>query len=130
MTRMSIYLLAAIAAPIISGCAKSPSSIAPMAVASAEYEHLSCKKMRAEQRDIKQELMLAVRDQNNAQVADAATVFLVLIPASALVGDAEADVARYKGELIAVERAMDRNGCEYTPVEIKAAPPEDGDSLH
>lgn len=130
MTRMSIFMIAAIAAAFLSACAKSPSSIAPMAVASAEYEHLSCKQMRKEQGSIKQKLMLAVRHQNNAQVADAATVFLVLIPASALVGDAEADVARYKGELIAVERAMDRKDCEYTPVEIKAAPLETDEPLH
>jgi len=37
--------------------------------------------------------------------------FLVLILVSALAGDAEGDVARYKGEKLALERAMEKSGC-------------------
>lgn len=43
---------------------------------------------------------------------DAATVFLVLIPASKLSGDHAGDVAKYKGEVEAVETAQIKNGCK------------------
>ena len=118
MKKVTSIAAAAVSLMLLAGCAKSPSSIAPVAVASAEYDHLECDKMVAEQQDIKLNLMDASRRQNNAQAADAAMVFLVLVPASALVGDAEGEVAQYKGELLAVERAMSRRGCDYTPVDV------------
>jgi hypothetical protein len=39
-------------------------------------------------------------------------VFLVLIPASKLSGDSAADVAKYKGEVEAIETAQIKSSCK------------------
>lgn len=100
--------LAAIAAAafLLQGCANSPSSIAPTSVSSDEYSHLSCEELNSELALATSRLEEASEKQNGAQVMDAITVFLVLVPASAIAGDSEADVAQYKGEKLAVERAI------------------------
>ena len=49
----------------------------------------------------------AERQQNRAATGDAIGVFLVLLPVgSAFGGDNEGVVAQYKGEVLALERAM------------------------
>ena len=103
--------LALTALSIAGACAKSPSSIAPIAVASAEYEPLNCTDARIELSRVEAKLADANRRQNNAQTGDAIGVFLFLIPFSALAGDAESDVAQYKGEKIALERTIERKKC-------------------
>ena len=50
--------------------------------------------------------------QNSQANTDAATVFFVLIPASQLSGDYEADVAKYKGMVEAIETAQIKNKCK------------------
>ena len=50
--------------------------------------------------------------QDSKANMDAATVFLVLVPASKLSGDHAADVAKYKGEVEAVETALIKTGCK------------------
>lgn len=108
--RKHLILLTA-AALAVGACAKSPSSIAPTAVSSSEYDGWSCQKLTTEHSVVNANLVDASDRQNDAQTADAIGVFLVLIPPSALMGDAEAEVAQYKGEKIAVERAMTNRGC-------------------
>lgn len=49
--------------------------------------------------------------QDTKANVDAATVFLVLIPASKLSGDHAGDVAKYKGEVEAIETAQIKTGC-------------------
>jgi len=50
--------------------------------------------------------------QDSKANLDAATVFLVLIPASKLSGDHEGDVARLKGEVEAIETAQVKGKCK------------------
>ena len=97
-----------IIAVFLSSCAKSPSSIPPAAVASSEYDHLDCQGLSSELALANSRLEAASDKQNSAQAADAFSVFLVLVPVSALAGDSEADVARYTGETQALERAIER----------------------
>ncbi len=105
---MKNTVLAITALAALSACAKSPSSIAPVAVSSAEYSGMSCDILTNEMNRNSLELADAVSRQRSAQAADAVGVFLVLIPPSALMGDAEGDVALNKGEKIAMEREYDR----------------------
>ncbi len=49
--------------------------------------------------------------QDTKANVDAATVFFVLIPASKLSGDHAADVAKYKGEVEAIDTALVKTGC-------------------
>ena len=51
-------------------------------------------------------LTTAEKSQNSAQAMDAVGVFFVLVPPSAFVGDSSGDIALFKGEKIAIERAM------------------------
>ena len=49
--------------------------------------------------------------QNTKANWDFATVFFVLIPASQISGDHEADVAMFKGTIEAIETAQSVKGC-------------------
>ncbi|HEY3046601.1 MAG TPA: hypothetical protein VGJ72_03915, partial [Polaromonas sp.] len=50
--------------------------------------------------------------QNTKANLDAATVFLALIPASKLTGDSAGDVAKWKGEVEAINTAQIKNKCK------------------
>ena len=108
---MKNFVLPVIVAMTVSACAQTPSSIAPMAVASAEYDNLSCSQLTAEYTSAVAQLSEAEENQRGSVAGDAIGVFLVLIPPSAIAGDYAADVARYKGEKIALERSLDRKSC-------------------
>jgi hypothetical protein len=49
--------------------------------------------------------------QDTKANVDAATVFFVLIPASKLTGDHAGDIAKYKGEVEAIETALIKTNC-------------------
>ena len=98
-------------AVVLSACASPPSRIAPVAVATSEYDGLSCSQLASELSRVSTNLAEAERRQRNAVAGDAFTVFLVLVPASALAGDSEAEVARLKGEEIALTNSLARRSC-------------------
>jgi hypothetical protein len=50
--------------------------------------------------------------QDSKANLDAATVFFVLIPASKLSGDHAGDVAKFKGEIEAIETALIKTNCK------------------
>ena len=52
--------------------------------------------------------------QDTAANVDAGSVFLVLIPVSAFAGDSEADVAKWKGRVEAIETAQIKKKCPAT----------------
>ena len=52
------------------------------------------------------------KQQDTKANLDSATVFLVLIPASKLSGDHAGDVAKYKGEVEAIETAQLKTNCK------------------
>lgn len=95
----------------LAGCAKPPSKIAPAVVSSSEYSNLSCSKLVNMLSAASTKLEQAETSQRGKVAGDAATVFLVLIPLSAMTGDYEADVARYKGEKQALERTLANKTC-------------------
>ena len=96
---------------LLTACAKSPSSIAPVAVDSEEYSHLNCKELVAKHREISSLLDTVSSRQNDKQVMDALSVLVILVPASALAGDEEAKIAQFKGEKLALERGIEKRGC-------------------
>lgn len=102
---LSVLLLLTLAA-----CASRPDSIAPTPVSAAEYEGMTCSattSMLAEKRDL---LRQAESQQNRAATGDAIGVFFVLLPVSTVFGgDNEGLVAQYKGEVLALERALSLN---------------------
>ena len=50
--------------------------------------------------------------QNSRANMDAFSVFFILIPVSQFSGGSEADVAKYKGTVEAIETAQIKNGCK------------------
>lgn len=82
-----------------------------MSVASSEYSNLSCKQLTSEYTTVSAKLVEVEKKQRDKVAADAVVVFLVLIPPSSMTGDFEAEVSRYKGEKIAIERALERSNC-------------------
>lgn len=88
-------------------CASRPDSIAPATVSANEYQGLSCSELTRHLGEKRESLREAERQQNRAATGDAVGVFLVLLPVSTIFGsDNEGVVAQYKGEVLALERAM------------------------
>lgn len=91
----------------LSSCASRPDAIAPSPVSASEYQGLTCSELTALLAEKREALREAERQQNRAATGDAIGVFLVLLPVgSAMGGDNEGVVAQYKGEVLALERAM------------------------
>ena len=110
---MRKYLSAIIlsGAVALTGCAKPPSKIAPVAVASSEYAGKSCKHLLAQLNKTNTELSALEQKQRDKVAGDAIVVFLILVPPSSMAGDHEAEIALKKGEVIAIKRAMEDRGC-------------------
>jgi hypothetical protein len=94
----------------LSACASRANSIAPVSVSATEYAALSCAETRDELRTARERENILVRRQNNAATADAAGVFLVLLPLGSVFGsDVSGELAQAKGEVNALERAVTLN---------------------
>ncbi len=95
-----------------NGCAKRPSSISASHVSHERYSHNSCTQLNAKMADARYKLTEVSGKQNTKANVDAAGVLLLGLPISALSGDYEGEVARYKGEVQAIETAQIRRGCK------------------
>jgi hypothetical protein len=88
-----------------AGCATRASGVAPLAISSAEYAHLNCADARNQLANSRERENALSRQQNNAATADAAGVFLFLIPMGSVFGsDVSGELAQAKGEVNALER--------------------------
>ena len=88
-------------------CASRPDAIAPATVSANEYQGLSCSELSKALGERRELLREAERQQNRAATGDAVGVFFVLLPVGTIFGsDNEGVVAQYKGEVLALERAM------------------------
>lgn len=95
---------------LLASCASRPDAIAPAPVSATEYQGLSCNEITTLLAEKRESLREAERQQNRAATGDAIGVFLVLLPVgTAFGGDNEGVVAQYKGEVLAMERAMGMN---------------------
>lgn len=94
------------------GCATRPESISASYVSHEKYIGQTCAELTDRMADARSQLAKFSEMQNSKANLDAATVFLVLIPASKLSGDSAADVAKYKGEVEAIETAQIKTGCK------------------
>lgn len=106
----ALAAVAALAAVTLSGCASRPDAIAPVYVPASEYAHLTCEETQAELADAREREDELSRTQNRAATADAAGVFLVLVPLGTVVGgDVEGELALTKGQVRALETALAQN---------------------
>ena len=101
----TMTIVALLGATLISGCASRASSIAPVAVTATDYSAMPCDRAREELAATNTRVDALSRRQNNAALADAAGVFLLLIPVGSVFGGGvEGELARAKGEQAALER--------------------------
>ncbi|RFO94941.1 hypothetical protein DIC66_20885 [Rhodoferax lacus] len=95
-----------------AGCATRPESIPASYVSHEKYMGNNCLELVSSMSDARANLDKFSAMQNSKANTDAATVFFVLIPASKLTGDSAGDVAKYKGEVEAIETAQVKTGCK------------------
>ena len=107
-----VLLLAISTIFFISSCASRPSSISASYVSHEKYMDYSCTQLATKMGDARGELQKYSDMQDSKANVDAATVFFVLIPASKLAGDHAGDVAKWKGEVEAVNTAQLKLKCK------------------
>ncbi len=108
------FLLMTLIVTILTGggCANRPESIAASYMSHERYINGSCAVLTTQMADARAKLAIYSDKQDTAANVDAGGVFLVLIPPSAFAGDSEADVAKYKGMIEAIETAQMINKCK------------------
>ena len=112
LTASFLKLIAFGIALTVVGCATRPESISASYVSHEKYVSNDCSQLTNIMADSRAQLAKFSAMQDSKANLDAATVFLVLIPASKLTGDSAGDVAKYKGEVEAIETAQIKNGCK------------------
>lgn len=107
-----IKFSALILALAAAGCATRPESISASFVSHEKYMGQTCSQLTDSMADARAKLAEYSKLQDSKANTDAATVFFVLIPASKLSGDHAGDVAKYKGEVEAIETAQIKTNCK------------------
>jgi len=97
---------------IISGCASRPENIKASYISHERYIDTDCSQLAIQMSDARAELAKYSEMQNSKATGDAWGVFLILIPVSQLTGDYEADVAKWKGVVEAIETTQIKNKCK------------------
>jgi len=97
---------------IFGGCAKRPESIAASYVSYEKYSDVSCIKLSKKMSDARAELTRISDMQNSKATGDAWGVFLIGVPVSQLTGDFGGDVAKWKGEVEAINTAQIKAKCK------------------
>ena len=110
-TLKKIALALAIGA-VVSGCATRPESISASYISHEKYMGKDCTSLTLDMSNARSELAKFSSMQDSKANLDAATVFFVLVPASKLSGDHAADVAKFKGEVEAIETALIKSNCK------------------
>lgn len=96
----------------MTACANRPESIRASHVSHEKYLHHDCSVLAIKMTDARVELAKVSEQQNDKANGDAVGVFLLLVPFSKLTGDHEADVARWKGEVEAIDTAQVVRKCK------------------
>ncbi len=105
------FLVLGLAVAVV-GCATRPESISASFVSHEKYMGQNCAQLTDSMADARAKLADYSKQQDSKANIDAATVFFVLIPASKLSGDHAGDVAKYKGEVEAIETAQIKTSCK------------------
>ena len=96
---------------MLVGCATRPDSISASYIAHEKFMNNTCSELSVLRADARTDLQTYSSKQNTKANWDFATVWFVLIPASQISGDHEADVAMFKGTIEAIETAQAVQGC-------------------
>ena len=105
-------LLASAVIVLVSACASRPESISASYVSHEKYIAGDCVRLATQMGDARAELAKVSAMQDSKATGDAWGVFLILVPVSKLTGDHAGDVAKWKGEVEAIETAQIKNKCK------------------
>ncbi|MCB1516144.1 MAG: hypothetical protein KDJ19_00800 [Hyphomicrobiaceae bacterium] len=109
---------------VLAGCATRPADIAPSYVSSSKYDGMSCSQLEREAEGISRAAVAAAGAQEQAAQHDAAmtTVGVVLFWPAIFFnkgdGASAAEVARLKGEILAIQQASDTKHCNISIQQI------------
>lgn len=106
------FCLATVSLLTLAACATRPESISASYVSHEKYAGRDCTQLNTDMSTARAELQKFSSMQDSKANIDAATVFVALIPASKLSGDHAGDVAKWKGEVEAVDTALIKAGCK------------------
>lgn len=96
----------------LAACAPTPESIQPAYVSEVPYQSWTCQQLGEELARLNNALSTASIQQNSARSNDVAGVIFLGLPVGSMSGQSVApQIARYKGEQEAVNRALIRNSC-------------------
>lgn len=97
---------------LVAACAPTPESIQPAYVSEVPYQSWTCQQLGEELGRLQNALSTASTQQNTARSNDIAGVIFLGLPVGSMSGQSIApQIARYKGEQEAVNKAMIRNSC-------------------
>ncbi|KFC61798.1 hypothetical protein FF80_03996 [Devosia sp. LC5] len=121
---MKFVLPIAVTAAMLAGCATPPKDIAPSYVSTGLYQNLSCNQLRAEAESVSARAAAAFGQQSKNRSQDAAMTGVAIIlfwPAAFFMkgdGAAAAEVARFKGEMQAIEQVNRVKNCgiQFAPI--------------
>lgn len=96
----------------LAACANRPESISASYVSHEKYAGLNCEQLKGQMENARRSLQEASDTQNTKANIDAAVVAVFLVPVSKLSGDKSGDIAKWKGEVEAIETAQVRADCK------------------
>ena len=94
------------------GCATRPESIPPSFVSHEKFTGAQCTELKEKLSEANASLKDFSKKQDDKANLDAVGVFFLGIPFSKLSGDHQADVAKAKGEIEAIETARVKAKCK------------------
>lgn len=119
MKRVKQAICAVAMLSLIVGCATKPESVAPAYVSHLGYMNLDCQQLGHEQNRIVSALSAAADAQRKARSNDTVGIILLGLPVSSLSGSNQAsNIARLKGELDAIQKALIEKKCDVEIVSI------------
>ncbi|RUA06331.1 MAG: hypothetical protein DSY43_02225 [Gammaproteobacteria bacterium] len=96
----------------VTGCANRPESISASYMSHERFIDNNCQVLTTKMLEARSNLAKFSEIQNSKATEDAWGVFLLGVPFSKLSGDSEADVAKYKGMVEAIETAQIKRKCK------------------
>lgn len=112
MRIIGVIAAVAVAGSAAAGCAKHPDMIAPAYISHVPYQSWNCAQLGEERMRLSSALSTASQQQENTRGNDIVGVILLGAPLGSMSGGNIApEVARLKGESVAVERAQSLRSC-------------------
>ena len=122
MKKITPYLIAGFLA-LVAGCATAPENIAPAYVSHMAYLQFTIEQLGQEEARLQAALSSSSDAQRKARSNDTLGVIFLGLPVSSLSGSNQAsNVARLKGELEAVQKAIILKGGKVKDAAIPASP--------